>query len=792
MQMFQHIKPKSPQAHYFHTKYFLPVVMQAFFQKLNTTSVSVLLCAPGSNSLLHDTLEDIKATWDSHDQMTLSYTPEDFKVDDSLLQRLIKTSKKVDVIFGMLSNTDTAIALFSQYKESLPLSKLFLIVDEAILEDLEKHPALLALVNSEHLITRKLAFSTAIDNGQFYTLINHYIAAFRATKFQYSERTHRHLPALYQCYRVQVKALMNPDCLFLMGFLKYLEADKKPVSLGFLRTHLELEHSDTLACRKRLLVTNFLKLKDEQISLTQFACEFLECISLDNIPRLSDVHQRFHARWKRHIEQTITTHFALREDVQSLHALGKIMYQAYAASGFLMRVRQWLSTKWYGSWLIDNDWLPAEQQAYWEHTLVKKHLFPIWQEYIGEWSKVGFPEQRDRARFLQTILDAYQVLRKKKNADISKRFDNLVFSLSMLRPNNVAHIYIGYSFKQRRQPDLIKDYFQMAVITGKYELLLNRYPPYHVMLNLHATPGTRTLFDSRGIDFTPMTIPLNFEYHCAVDLPKTQTRQQGRYLEIPSYIDKEKEALHQADIKKRKTDLANIFPAPDYISNIQFDLEHARILYTGEEKPIEIERYGQNRSKYIQDKSAFNLLSSLPPVPGNESGLVVRFKLREPLSALLDGLSMKRPFTLDEVCDVLKILDLYKAKRHQSDDKQACLDDIIRLVMTQAEIKNLSESTNEFLDEVNRIRQVDPTETSAWQYIIHQAADGKRPELLPALCNKLTNEGFDLVFSLMPALIGQELEVTPENLAQALEELEKTQNEKTDKKPPVVSLSQIF
>ncbi|WP_177428239.1 hypothetical protein, partial [Candidatus Venteria ishoeyi] len=76
---------------------------------------------------------------------------------------------------------------------------------------------------------------------------------------------------------------------------------------------------------------------------------------------------------------------------------------------------------------------------------------------MGNGVRWGFPEQRDRARFLQTILDAYQVLRKKKNADISKRFDNLVFSLSMLRPNNVAHIYIGYSFKQRRQPDLIKD-----------------------------------------------------------------------------------------------------------------------------------------------------------------------------------------------------------------------------------------------------------------------------------------------------------------------------------------------
>ncbi|MCP4699342.1 MAG: hypothetical protein GY862_21220, partial [Gammaproteobacteria bacterium] len=324
-------------------------------------------------------------------------------------------------------------------------------------------------------------------------------------------------------------------------------------------------------------------------------------------------------------------------------------------------------------------------------------------------------------------------------------------------------------------------YFDIAAITGQYDILLKRFPPYHNMLKLHVPKGKRTLFDSRGIDFRPITIPLNLKYVAAIELPKTQTRQNDRYIAIPARMDENAEKIKQAEIKERQEKLDKIFSSYADIASIDIGTD-GKIYHTQDEKPKEIHHYGSRRSRYIEQDDYLKLFKAVE-TPRADSGLILSFKLREPIAALLEGIHRKRPLTLDEVAYALKCLELTKARNNQDcgfreifDNvfgdmfigERTCQDrrlkeiiiEVIDEIFTEPEVKGLSQDALKFLHDLEQSRMDDPSEESAWKKLLSQ--EGKLRTLLPAICHYLTEDGFDLVFSLWPLLTGQELKLEEE------------------------------
>ena len=464
----------------------------------------------------------------------------------------------------------------------------------------------------------------------------------------------------------------------------------------------------------------------------------------------NDPKTLFRTRWYKPLQEVFLSHCLMREDSERLRRLGEDFYRS--------RVRETKRARWLRR-VINNflwDWLTPAERAYWQDPLVQV-LFKLWQQHVGGWENDLRPSAQDRTRFLQYMLDNYARAFHPDYAQVRENHKNLVFSLAMLRPNQVVHIYLSYSFEQRPLSSLIRQYIETAAITGQYDILLRRLPPYHTMLHLPSA-GQRTPYDARGIDFRPITVPLGLTYTVALHLPKTQTRLKDRYIEIPVRYDEHEEALKQAEIREREESLRKLFSDAGHIGNIEVRAD-GRVYTRGKSAPEEY--YGKRRAQYIQDQDYLKLFKAIPR-PHAESGIRIRFKLREPIVALLEGLNRKRPLTLDELIKAIQCLDLFSSQAGLPYAERDNLDALIEQVFDDFDASRLTLETQEFLQNLERIRAEDPTQQSAWAYVGQLALEGRHPNLVPAICACLHNDIFELVFSLWPLLTGTELHLDTE------------------------------
>ncbi|MDM8514931.1 hypothetical protein QUF76_01935 [Desulfobacterales bacterium HSG16] len=415
--------------------------------------------------------------------------------------------------------------------------------------------------------------------------------------------------------------------------------------------------------------------------------------------------------------------------------------------------------------------MSKEEKAIIDHPLGKE-LMDIWTENI-EGVKKGFGADAQRCiEFFKFLYKHLEIMHNPENSEISENFQNLGFSLKILRPNNQAHIYLSFSFVMRPLKKFIAEYLRMSVITGDYEILFRRFPPWHFMLAINVAPGQRTLWDHRGLDFPPIIYKLDLKYTLALELKNIQTRSNDRSISCPIVSDLELEKHKEAELKKFDEDLKSIFPHKGYIFGAQFDEEGRAYLDKGpkkngksgdgedREKEI-ITMYGARRARYLGIEAQANLIKAIP-TPGTDSGLIIKFNLLHPIAVLLEGINREKNITLDEIPYLWKSLDIIKGELFKPKAKRRDFGEIIDGVFSNPNPMGVAAETKSILNEIEKLRGEDPTDEKAWKYFIDRMVEGRGgmgQPILQAICTFLLLDGFDVVFSLWPLITGNDISV---------------------------------
>lgn len=449
------------------------------------------------------------------------------------------------------------------------------------------------------------------------------------------------------------------------------------------------------------------------------------------------------------MEDTIRCGQELFGQMTTLNKLAGDLYYDYSRRFQFLHKPRFFIKKWF--WKKESE----AEEKFWELPLTKK-LFKIWIEHIHGTKSGVRVDAQEKTEFIEYLLEKLKIAKDPANAGVSENFQNLAFSLKMLRPNNQAHMYISFSFVMRPLKNFIREYFDMAVITGDYDLLLKRFPPYHTMIKINASPGERTAFDSRGLDFQPVTFRLDTKFTVGLEIERVRVRSNDRYVTCPVIPDPRAEREKTDLIAKMEEDIKSIFKKPDYINNIEFGKD-GKVYYLGGEKKEEIPRYGMRRSAYIQKKDELEFLKAIP-CPSGESGLVLRFALMHPVRALLRGFGGQRPITLDDVIAVWKCIESHKHRLET--EGTADMDDTINELFETAYPAGVSDETRICIEKIEELCREDRTEKSAWRFLTDRFMEGKDKELLQAICSRLTPECFDVFFSLFPLFTGVELTKT--------------------------------
>lgn len=509
--------------------------------------------------------------------------------------------------------------------------------------------------------------------------------------------------------------------------------------------------------------------------------------------------------------QTIRMWVELPAQVESLKkAADKLYFSMARQLTYKMRFRM----KKYLPFL---EWIPEGAEEFWNHPLTKK-LFEIWSENIEGVKRGWRADAREGLEFFNYMYQLLQIAHdpkatlcfdnpptyeiepavpvslmdiitdffkslsgtyrklinfifsvdsQKKNVEpkfkyeiartVYENFQNSTFSLKMVRPNNQVHMYISYSFAMRPLKKFIHQYFDMSVISGDYEIIFKRYPPYHWILTLNAAPGQRTFLDTRGLDLPPIIYKSDLKFNVALHLNRVQTRSNNRFITCPVVYDPELEKLRMAEIAKKEQELKGIFPSPAYISGIDFGKDGSiYLLKSGKLSTEVVQMYGARRSNYLQKEAELNLLKAVPR-PSPESGLIIRFNLLHPIVVLLEGINGKREVTLDEIKTAWKCLDLLEADVRKPVNEQLGINKIIDTVFSDPSPPGIKDETLAFFKEMDRLIAEDPTEEKCWKFVIDRFLEGKARNVLQAICIRMMQDGFDIVFSLWPLLTGTEI-----------------------------------
>jgi hypothetical protein len=233
--------------------------------------------------------------------------------------------------------------------------------------------------------------------------------------------------------------------------------------------------------------------------------------------------KHFSDRWLEAIDKTLKSTSKLR-DIQDTFKEKAEAFSNYREDRFL---------PWWLYWVHQN---PVEK-LYMQFAN-NNDLFKTWKQLWG-----GYEDWFPQTRFLRHMEKLHRIAFAPKGMALRSKYSDALFGLKIQHKNNWAYIYLGYSFDLRKK-EYIKEYWDLAIANNDLEFFLMRQKSHHMMLNLHSTPGDRTPFDSRGLDFKPLMYPLNFQYTVSLQFSEMRTRRVDYNIAIPHEID-EKAALFQ-------------------------------------------------------------------------------------------------------------------------------------------------------------------------------------------------------------------------------------------------------
>ncbi len=537
------------------------------------------------------------------------------------------------------------------------------------------------------------------------------------------------------------------EYLFVLAFIRYAGRATR----HWLRTHLNFDGETLRQILDLLVEAGFVRVDYDYYELTDEGHRFIETIGLSSLkvsPENPEI-ALFKSQWSGAIAWAAKSRLEMFSRTGVMKNCCETFYYKWAREFDVMRKLKVMAKRHL------YDWMSPEEKALWDHPF-RESLFRVWQETTGGVRKGWRVEVNERMDFFEYLYDRLDVAYNPEHGNTYQNFKDMVFSLGMLRPNNQNHIHISYSFEQRPLKAYIREYLNMAVITGQYDILMRRYPPYHNMLNMNAAPGDRIAFDMRGFDFRPITFALDQRFTFAIELSNVPLRSNDRYLICPALNDKRKELEKKAEIAKMQKELDGIFPSMKYLRDIGFDNEgNVRLITENGELGEKIDMYGIKRAQYLQKQDQANIKKGIP-TPARESGLVIHFFFREPVAALLEGIAGKRPFSIKDIKYLIKILDMAMAESNQaSPDYNAVIDTFFK----NPEVTVKSAELSELLEAIEDMEDDKIPEPDIHKYISDRLLEGKCKLLLQSLCNRLMSDGFNLVFSLWPLITGKEFPI---------------------------------
>lgn len=533
-------------------------------------------------------------------------------------------------------------------------------------------------------------------------------------------------------------------CLLLMAAIRYLSSATRESAIRLL--DISGESFDTHI--PRLLSMNFVAREAGRYSLTVRGHEFFRSAGLASI----DTREKksFKEVWSNPMRDTVRSERLFQEIgrfkhlAEELHHYYSRKFESVNNLRFFMKKYLWYKT-------------PDVEREFLEFPLTR-FLFEIWINNIRGTRGGIWVDKEERVDFILYILERMKIAMEPAHSETAENFQNLAFSLKMLRQNNEAQMYLSFSFVMRPLKEFIRQYFNMAAITGNWDLLVKRFPPYHSIIKINPYPGERTAFDSRGIDFTPMIVRLDMRYSTGLGIDRVKTRSNERFVTCKVCSDPELEKEKAAQIENMEREIKGIFPSPDYMSNIKFG-DDGKVWYLGNEEKEEIPNYGMRRSNYLRKSAELKIRKAIP-CPSQNSGLVVSFSIMPPVRVLLEGLDGKRPLKMRDVIRVWKCLDIYGKSDIDLNSIGGDSDTVVDDVFDMDFPVGLSEDARSGLREIERLLTEDRTEEKAWEYLIRKFLEGWWKDLLQAICNRLTPECFDVFFSLFPLITGVEVTLT--------------------------------
>ena len=748
-----HIYGRSPQSHAFlrsHRRH-----LDAVLEKIDEVELSVLVWAPRIPDAekrdpfvrhlegIEDRLKRRKITPHLRIDGRDGHKP----ADPAELSRL---QRAADVTFVFIAEPD-ALDRFDEGRFGAS-ENLFIVIDLAVQPRFsERFPDLAPQ-------TEAYRFDRDFPNRVIPRRVTDCLAAIRAAGYfadaalvrsGAETRTGNDYLDVYRDLKSEIDLLLHQSSLFVLSFIRYLGA---PGSSDFHR-HLDVATDDLAGMLDFLTDQVFIRAEGDYGShvVARRGDRLLSILSLDRIPTLAEEQKNFASKWWFGIDGTFKTAGVLFAQSNSLDQAASNFYFSWRRRPFIIR---WLMSYLSGF----RDAMSPAESAFWNHPLTGR-LFGIWQDTIAGRKSGFWVSSRERAAFFRYMYKKVRIAHDPKYSKIYENYKTLIFSFRMLRPNVQAHIYLCFSFIIRPLKELIRQYLNASAITGQYDFLLSRFPPYHNLLNIYASRGERTSFDLRdGLDIRPITYRLDTKFALAPSMHKTQTRKDGCFITCPVIKDEAGEREKAAEVAKMEEDIKWNLPSPAYLGNIDVS-EDGRVMFMGTDPPEEIPMYGPRRANFIQNQDRLNLLKAIPR-PSRESGLIIHFNILDPVTVLLNGIYGERDASLMEIIYLIKVMDLYMPEARKDINERRGLNDIIADAFDHPEPRGLSDDKRAFIREIARLQTIDPSEERAWKYFTTQLIEGRDKFLLQAICRGLTRQGFDVVFSIWPLLTGNEITIS--------------------------------
>ena len=616
---------KSPESRGYLDEHHKPCVEKIETDRLAEFPVSVLIWAPVPHSnaeevtRLSERIESVLKKGGENTKISIQRPVMEEKNIEELIDDLKADIKDKDLVFGIVSENALLLGRLIPLRKEMSANLVVFI---------KKAQKSKNACDADAKLRRNwiLTYPLSSDRIIFFLLNYVRVLRFLGKKCDMSEET---LGQTYHLCRTEVDIFFNPMYFAFLSFIRHMGC----LTREELTVHLHISDSDITKAADFFMGIKYLKRDSDQYCLTHLAESFFDLFEIANLTTTAkeELNRKivlFKERWTGPINGAHTTRSKLFADKAKLVKIIDGFYLPFAGR---FKLTQWF-LKFYKKFFgakketvkkekIDEkkngkdkngenqDKDKQEKEANKKNESEKpfgddeqmNFLFNVWSENIQGPVRGLLALRRARGMFIEYLMSKRKIAFEPQYKDRYVRFKDLVFSLQILRPNPQAHLYLSYSFQMRPLKRLIKQYFDIAVITGEFDILLRRYPPYWHIVNLWVAPGDRTLVDGRGLDIVPFTYRLDFNFNVALELKNIETRRKGCFITCPIDPDKEADAIKESEVGKLETKLKDIFPHPGYLNNWDID-EEGNVVVDKEVVPF----YGMKRGNYIETNNMIN------------------------------------------------------------------------------------------------------------------------------------------------------------------------------------------